>query len=523
MKVPSYSNLNEMVRKAPMNAETIAQFRDRALQAVDQAIDTFFQPDREVADGKKAYDELSDVERALRSYQSRFQRESQEAEKNVSAEAAKLKGENFEGPVGATSSMLPDGKPLQDGFRRVSSYSPNVSRLSDLSEETQSMKALIAQMSEVLPLYGSVAMVPGPLAVSLKDHLKQSLQWKTESNSFSSSSAEEEAYRLVTLSAGKKSIQSRSSSSRQEEGRLETTTIDERVMPGLHDIRASLAGLGHSPEEKNQFSLNTKVTEFEKQRVKEGMLWWKSEEDEWNQVNQGYLKQEGQAVGRPARMHLHGTLGNDGLTRPGAGAELVDLVAKSELTPDFVDEYRERSLKVLDGAVSTLFNTQREVKDGREAYDQLVNLQHSLELAQQRFGQSNDYHQRSNLSQPIDVLEEVAPLYACVAMVPGEMSSSVKNYAKELFEIRTSSKSSSFQVGEESSISLLGSLKDASSSSSSQASSKGQLRAETVTTDERIMPALHQLRMQLDQMEMATSRGNHSYLRVPSGKSNYED
>jgi hypothetical protein len=523
MKVPAYSSLNEMMRKAPLTQETVSEFRDRALQAVDHAVDIFFQPDREVADGKKAYDQLSDVERALRSYQGRFERESQQVNQELQAKMGAIAVKDFRGSVGKTDSLLPDGKPLEVGFREVNSSYPRMSQeMRDIRPEQGRVGALIAKMSEVLPLYGSVAMVPGPLAVSLKDHLKESLQWKNEGSSAQFSSAEEEAYRLLTLSAAKKEVRSSASSSSREEGRMETSTIDERVMPGLHEIRTSLLGLAQAPEESVQFSQSSYVKEYETKQVQEGMLWWKEDVTRYTEVNQGNLTQSGSGLARPARLHLDGEFGNEGLTRSGAGSDLVEMVAKAELNEDFVDQFRGRSLEVLDSAVATLFNTGREVSQGRQNYDELANLQRALEMASSKFGRQNSYYQPNHLHEPIQVLADVAPLYACVAMVPGEMSSSVKNYAKELFEIRSSAQSVSSSRSTESSVSLFGSIKEGTSVSGSSSKSQGHFKAETVTTDERIMPALHQLRVQLDQMQVVQDRyGN--YLDVPSMKPKKEE
>ena len=65
MKIDGYKNLTEMARNAKMTPETAAQFRNVALQTVDHAIDTFFKPEREVAEGKQSYDEMTDLQRAL--------------------------------------------------------------------------------------------------------------------------------------------------------------------------------------------------------------------------------------------------------------------------------------------------------------------------------------------------------------------------------------------------------------------------------------------------------------------------
>lgn len=515
MQIKSYANLNEMMRKAPLNAETVKQFRNEALLAVDQAIDIFFKPEREVSEGKEAYNKLSDVERALRSYQGRFKAESEATKHKFQAIAEQCKGfENFRGDVGKTASILPEGKPLEDGYRVVEAESRvKYGKLSNISEDQNHITQVVQQMSQVLPLYGSVAMVPGPLSVSLKDHIKESLQWSIKSESQSYRNMQEEAYRLLTLSHSKETTVSSSFSSSESSGKQETITTDERVIPELHGIREALSSLDYAPEEMGTFSRNAWVEEFEKVPTTHGTLWWKEEGISHETVNRGNLSNKGSATAIPGRIHMFGAPNNEGLTRPGAGADLVDLVADATLDQDFVDSFRERALQVLDKATETLFNTQREVSLGRESYDELSNLQRALTLANHRFGAVHGYS-ANPLEEEISKLDSLAPLYACVAMVPGEMSSSVKQHAKELFEASIAASSGSVKRSKKEHLSLLGSLKEGSDDSSESSSTTGYVRKESQTTDERIMPLLHELRMSVDQMAIEQTHKGEKYLTI---------
>jgi hypothetical protein len=516
MQVSSFSNLNEMMRKAPLDAPTVSKFRNQALLAVDQAIDTFFKPEREVAEGKEAYDQLSDVERALRSYQSRFQNESKQVLANSRDQVNKLsdQSKSFRGDVGETASLLPEGKSLKNGFRQVSPGYLRAPEPPSTAYEQADIGSIVKEMSQVLPLYASVAMVPGPLSVSLKDHIKQSLQWSTRSSSQSQSNMQEEAFRLLTLSASKKTVHSASGSQSQSQGKAETTTADERVLPGLHAIRSAITKLGYAPEIKAKFKQTTSVTEWEKVEVEHGFI-FKKKETELQEVNKGELEAGGETVVVPGRLALNGTAGNEGLTRPGAGADVVDLVANAKtLDQDLVDTLRERSLKVLDGATETLFNTQREVAEGRQRYDELANLQRALSIANQRFGVADGYNEKSPLAKQIAKLNTVTPLYACVAMVPGEMSSSVKNHAKELFEASSQSSSYAYSTVQADKASLFASLSETVGHSEESSSATGYVRKESTTTDERIMPILHDLRMQLDQLSITQDREGKSNLTV---------
>lgn len=512
MKLDGYSNLTEMMRKAPMTAQTVEEFRDKAMQALDHAVDVFFKPEREVAEGKAAYDQLTDVERALRAYQGRFRQDQGKVnEKAQSMLETGVKPRQRE-EVGQTESALKNGKPLANGMREFGYSSANVRRLDELGHETTSIARLADKMGKVLPIYGSVAMLPGPLAVSLKDHLKETLQWNNSSSSSSRTRVEQESFRLLTLSASKRLVTSQSSSESSSSGKAETTTVDERVMPGLHEIRAGLSELGFEDAQSTTFSVSQDVREYDRFPRTEGWPWNRREVVEVGLVNQGSIEvAKGEIPYYPARMKPDAISDNRGLSRPGEGSDLVDLVAGANLDQDFVDSFRDKALGVLDRAVETLYNKGREVAEGRKRYDELSNLQRALELAEKKFG-LRDYDREMN--QQIQLLEQVAPLYACVAMVPGEMSSTVKNHAKEVFEAQQSARSSSSIQGSELKGSLLTlGMSETTVEGSSHSESQGSMKYETTTTDERIMPKLHRLRVKLDQMQI--SEGKTPGLFIP--------
>ena len=187
MNIATSSSLNDLMRRGPLTPKTVSEFRDRAMVAVDEAIDTFFKPEREVEEGKRAYDNLSDVERALRSYQNRFKKENEGVQGSLQRARKDLAGKSFREDVGQTDSALPDGAPLKDGHRRVDAGYVHTPDTPDIKREQSKIADIVDTMSQVLPLYASVAMVPGPLSVSLKDHIKETLEWSLESRSSSQS------------------------------------------------------------------------------------------------------------------------------------------------------------------------------------------------------------------------------------------------------------------------------------------------------------------------------------------------
>lgn len=518
---PNYSSLTDMARNAPMTRETVNQFRDRALQTVDGAIDTFFHPEREVKEGKEAYDKLTDLERALRVYGGRYSDECKDLYSQFSS-AVTAAGGHQEGSrkqVGATASMLPDGKALNNGYREVSvdiglGYNNLSSVRHDTNPELARLQAITQKMSDVLPLFGSVAMVPGPLSASLKDTIKQSLQWSAQSTTVSQASVEKETLRLLTLGYGQSKSTSVGSSSVKSEGKAESMTADERVMPGLHDIRQAIAGLGHAQGTEKTFQITQKVKEWEQSTKTTGAWFWKDQHQVLDLANEGQIVQDKQTLPTsPEHLASFTVADNTGLTRPGAGADLVDFVSTTPLSREALDEFRNRAQSLVDGAVSTLFDPKREVAQGREAYDQLSNLSRSLKMANARWGGNDSY---GALAKQIKNLDEVAPLYACVAMVPGQMSSSIKNHAKEIFEASVTGSSFKSSQSSEFNISGLGLLGVSGTSSESTEASdiSSHFRRETLTTDERIMPKLHSLRVQLDNLTIeGNGRGGKMVLR----------
>lgn len=502
MKLDGYSSLTEMARKAPMTPQTVQQFRNAALQTVDHAIDVFFKPEREVAEGKSAYDAMTDLERSLRAYSNRLQGETTVLNQQFDEKIKELTVETKKEEHVQGESLLPDGKPLKDGTRTTTpAYNYNRGE-GKVDVEVSHIKNLVEKMGSVLPLYGSVAMVPGPLSVSLKDHIKETMKYSLQGHAESRSTMEQESFRLLTLSAGKKQVTTVNRSDVNAGAKSETTTIDERVMPGMHDIRTAIAGLGFSKAQDQKYSVRQEVVECDRRQETQGMLWWKKEVTVLDPVNRGQaVAYEVSLPVVPDRMTLYSVAGNQGLEKPGAGAELVDFVDQAQLTPEFVDQLREKAQGVLDQAVGTLFNPQREVGEGRKSYDQLANLERALRLAQARWGKES---YNSVLDAQIQALHEVTPLFASVAMVPGEMSSSVKNHAKELFEAYYDASSSSVTRGRD----LHGSVLTLGMSETRGLHSEGSdlsasFRRETTTTDERIMPKLHSIQVQLDQLQIA--------------------
>lgn len=519
------SSLTSLIKTMPMDEEHVLAFRGRAMQALDLAVDVFFKPEREVAEGKKAYDQLTDVESALRAYQGRLRRD-------VGATADRLKeeGPDWKAPEARTElvdnqpSVLPDGKPIGRGQRNYFAGQVLRPELTDVAyEQKEKLANALVKMGEVLPLYASVAMVPGPLSVSLKDHLHQSRQWNSQSQASSHRDFQEESVRLLTLSAGRKTVRESSASSSEGAGQSESVTVDERVMSGLQAIRGTLDGIGFVPAESGLLKWSQGVEETELVSYTTGWIFKETHEKKLR-LNSGYLNSGSKEVETaPAYLAMGLMPSNEGL-KASAGSDLIDLVdSAAEPTPELLAKFQERGRQLLDQAVSTLFQTDREVADGRKAFDGLTNLARGLRLADQtwapehsaRYWQADDKElYATNLGRELHDFEKAIALYACVAMVPGEMSSSVRNYAKELatFQIFGSSQSSN-DSREVSGSLLTGGLSVGEGQGEARSSFSKQSRFETSTSDERIMPALHRLGGLLEELEIVG--GDSPRLRLP--------
>lgn len=473
MKLEGYANLTEMARKAPITAATTQQFRNAALQTVDQAIDVFFKPEREIPEGKAAYDNLTDLECSLRAYAARLQSETAATNRQFDAKVKQMmpkdkKEEHVSGP-----SLLPGGKPLTDGTRYQQFYNRNHG-LGNVENEVLHAKQLAEDLGSMIPLYASVALVPGPLSVSLREHLKETIRY-----SFGQPSKKEQ-----------RGPEKNDDPKAQAFARL----VQERVMPSLHHVHTNLADLSFSKGQVQEYVIAERVSEYEPHQETQGKYWRKKQVTVLKEVNEGLIEHKGTLPVVPEHMSFFSVTTNQGLEKPGAGAELVDFVEQAELTPEFVDKFRNKARSVLDEAVNTLFDPKREVSDGRKAYDRLNNLARAMKLADSRWGAP-----QNGLKPQVQSIQRVAPLYASAAMVPGEMSSSVKNHARELFGAYTEASQDARPEKQD--------------AQETPAGNDPPERRRESSVDSRIMPILHKVQVDLERLEKVGDQLVLPYLR----------
>lgn len=493
MKVQQFKSLVEFARKAPMDENYTKTIRDSALGAVDQAIDTFFQSDREVSVGEKAYNDLTDVQLAFKTIKSRTrgQMKANASEAEFTADIIALPHKTTVDKTGET-----------DRSRYGRDFIAGI-------ETTQYTKAVVAPprapsfqphddmsklMDQVLPLYASVAMVPGPLSVSMKDQIQTLVEFGGNSQARGSSSQSSEALGLMGYSQSSSSSSFRASS--RHSGFAQSMTVDERVMPQLQKMKRLIKGLATTePVDANIVAKGQITNQGQLRRTEStGFLGLSSKEvlqDHTVVVDRYHSKHIGTAPYIPS----YPTFTN-GIQE--AKSPMAKAAQTEEIGPELLEKLQTEGAQALAEAVTVLFNPSREVESGRAAYDKLSDLSDALTILDRRQGGHKSYG-RTGVSQIASSVESLSPLYASVAMVPGTMSSSVKNFAKEVAEFKSRSSSRSSSGSSSKSWSLLG-YKAGGSSSSSSSSSNEHVRRETTTTDERIMTPLHQIKTRLFEM-----------------------
>jgi hypothetical protein len=510
MHIQKYPSLVEMARKAPLDDTYAPKFRKAAIGAFDNAIDTFFQQDREVAEGRQAYDDLTDVQLALKTVMKRANKETRANWSAAIALAEKT-------PVPETVSIEIGPSEWDRDFpessrnvKKITTYEKVETGKVD-SPELSRIKKLADRMNQLLPIYASAAMVPGPMSVSVKNQLQELISFESSSSSSSSTVTKQEGFSLLPLRQTSKKTVSHSGSRSHTESSYSKTPIDERVVPELHSLREAFGRLDLTAAEETNIYARGTVNQEGEVPVKRSLGFFKGYETVWEPRREWSGRETvvlDTHVVNPSHLELY-SQASDPQT------PLAKLASEQPLGADLADTLRSKGGAVLGNALEVMFNPDREVKDGREAYDGLSDLGAALkvvharqEVALDSNRELRDYDRRTqkkqfaSLAELAGALDQVSPLYACVAMVPGEMSSTVKNFAKEIAEIRSSGGSGSSSRTEERAVSLLPpGYHSKTSHSYSRSSFRSQQSYESMTTDERIMNSLHDVRTQLFSLE----------------------
>ena len=228
----------------------------RGKQILDQAVDTFFQPDREIEDARKAMAGLEDLEGSLRAHLQRTRAAEKQNQTALSDKSQNIKSgedpavqlkpageeklENQKPLFGVShyeKGLLTDGK-IADGRRvweqeRISTVKPN-------HDDMQGVGRFLADLAGVQGLYASVAMVPGPLSASVKTMAKEMMAAQGSFQSQHSSEQSSVAAGLLPLGIYRSGGTSQGSASGSHSLNYDKSTVDDRVVPVLMDLKDRL-------------------------------------------------------------------------------------------------------------------------------------------------------------------------------------------------------------------------------------------------------------------------------------------
>lgn len=243
-----YKSLAEMTRKNPQDDEFCSALQETGKNILDNAVDVFFKPDREIYEAKKAVEDMKDLEFAMKSCYENARKNQDEAI-NATKDEMK-KPESFKYDLGKVE-IHPYGIDYFDYKGRIlASSNQKIVCSSDLDQDDLRDKALngigsfINDLHTVLPLYTCVAMVPGPMSLSVKNFAKEILEGSINDKSRAQSSSQSQGLKgsLLLLGGAVNAASSESYSQNDVEGKLsyQKTTTDERVMPALMDLRSRL-------------------------------------------------------------------------------------------------------------------------------------------------------------------------------------------------------------------------------------------------------------------------------------------
>lgn len=230
--------------------------REEGTSVMDRALETFFKMDREAEDAQAAIAGMQDLKKSLMTY---IDRDAQELELNrkaasslqeriVSGEEPALKlaaaevqtlrnAEPIWGVCSSENHLLKDGR-IEDGERRLTQETPH--RIETGVSSLSGLKRFLRDLSSVQGLYAAVAMVPGPLSASVKSVAKELMTAKADFSASSQSSEVHGGVGLLPLGAFRGRTSGASNAQGSASAEFERSTVDERVVPVLMDLRDRL-------------------------------------------------------------------------------------------------------------------------------------------------------------------------------------------------------------------------------------------------------------------------------------------
>jgi len=494
----TYKSLTEMAKKSPQDRKFMESFREKSIGILDNAVDVFFKSDREESEGRVAINDLMDLESAMRACAEWARKKTAEnkgiiekkaEDNNYQLEKGKteiVENQEIKGHYGNVK--LERGK-IVTGDEKVMYSLPYQSDL----DKMEGIEKFINDLHQVLPLYTCVAMVPGPISVTVKNMAQETLKSSEASSSYSY----EESQTLFSSSA------SRSISSSSSETTGEKKSADERVIPGLMDLKARLEEMEVVKGKEGNLFARSDVENFQTIERRTFPVFGKKVDVDISVYKGQQDRPLEKAEYEPAHVWLPGdgtgTLRGErnGIT----GKPLTELAHKVPSDKDALEEFKEKSKEVIDRAVDTFFKSDREFEEGKKAVENLSDLQTALKTFIKE-GTDNSY----DMSKIIDNFHDALGLYTCVALAPGPMSATVKSMPK--ISINSHSSGGSHSVSKSKG---LFSTKESTSFSHSES----RFDYNITTTDERVIPVLMDVRTKIDTMEIKEEKDGKNKVDFP--------
>ncbi|MHC9540303.1 MAG: hypothetical protein AB9903_12365 [Vulcanimicrobiota bacterium] len=226
-----YKSLAEMARKNTQDSEFIWALKEAGKSVLEGAVDTFFKTDREVADARETVQDLKDLEAAMKACYDNA--------KSIQDKAIEQKKQELADPkncyISEKWTETPKVEMTDSGFEYCG----------DKRIETlKGVVTFINDLHNTIPLYTCVAMVPGPMSVSVKSFAKEIMSgsYRDTGRTESSSTSSAIGGSLLLLGGGVKSMNSKSITQNDAVGSVsyQKTSTDERVMPAIMDLTSRL-------------------------------------------------------------------------------------------------------------------------------------------------------------------------------------------------------------------------------------------------------------------------------------------
>ena len=245
--------------------ELATALKTQGTAIMDDAVDVFFQMDREQSDARRVLDGFQDMKTALQTSVSgdesttlangesliarvKLVNNGEDSEVSLKpAEIIPLKNAKakYDSSYTEARSSIPNGI-IESGERRLEAETAHAVSPSQLDDMT-GVKKFLTDLSQLQGLYAAVAMVPGPMSASLKTIAKEVLHSKSKSYGSTQSAWSATGVGLLPLGVAKgvgSSVEGHTSESNTSYSR---TTADERIVPKLFDLKDRLAQADVSP------------------------------------------------------------------------------------------------------------------------------------------------------------------------------------------------------------------------------------------------------------------------------------